>query len=111
MAKKFSFRGSVPGLPGSVQQVDRARHIGLQERGGPGNGPVYMRFGSKVDHPVKAITPEYLKHIIGIQNVPLQKSIVGMVLDILKVFQVAGIGKGIEVINTIPGIFPDKMPD
>ena len=54
-------------------------------------GAVYVRFGGEVDHAVGLVAFKYPGQCFRIEDVDLLKNVIGFVLDIAQVLEVAGI--------------------
>src|SRR5690606_5838015 len=84
-------------FPGSVKQVDRSDYIVQDNCDRVTDGTVDMRLGRQVNHAIRPLRSEQLidERIIG--NVAFDEAIVGSVLNIPEISQVAGIRQLIEV--------------
>ena len=70
-----------------------------------------MALSSKMDDAVHMLVLHQLQHTLKVANVHADKLVVGLVLDILQVGEVAGIGQLVEINDFILRILVDKEPD
>src|SRR6185312_10250855 len=89
----------------SVQKIYCTNYISINKIHWVSNRPVYMRFCSKVYYSVKIFFLKKFIYKSGICYIAFHKLIVRAVFYISQVFQVTGIGKLIQVINSIRRIF------
>ena len=68
-----------------------------------------MALGCEMDYAVDFILPYYAAHLVEVGYVGLHECVVGPVLDVLQVGEVAGIGQLVEVYDSIIGIFVYKQ--
>ena len=73
--------------------------------------PVHVALGRKVDYAVDGVLPHEREHGIIVADVPLDKCVVGLVLDITEVCQVAGVGQFVEIDDVVVGIGVDEKAD
>lgn len=78
-------------LAGGIEKIDGSDDIGVNEIQGGKNGTVYMRLGRKVDYAIGIIGVEDLRKRIRVEDIRFFKNVVGPVLDIAQVLEVAGI--------------------
>ena len=67
-----------------------------------------MALGGKVDDAVDFVFGDYAAHLVEVGDVGLHEGVVGSVLDVLQVGEVAGVREFVEVDNTVVGIFVDE---
>ncbi len=70
-----------------------------------------MTLGRQVDDTVHLLLPHQLQHPLEVADIHLHELVIGPVLDILQVGQIAGIGQFIQVDNLVLRIFVHKKPD
>ena len=70
-----------------------------------------MAFGREVDDPVDAVLLKQLTHRFEVADVAPDKSIVGPLLDIPQVGQIARIGQLVEVDDPVIGVFVHEKAD
>ncbi len=68
-----------------------------------------MTFGRQVDHPVEKVRFKQLLNERGINNVALNKLVIGLVFNILQVGQITGISKLVEVNNVVLRILSNEQ--
>ena len=68
-----------------------------------------MALGGKVDDAVDFVFGDYAAHLVEVGDVGLHEGVVGLVLDVLQVGEVAGIREFVEVDNVVVGIFVDEQ--
>ena len=83
-------------LSGTFEENLSADDVGFKERRGIKYAAVNMRLSGKVYHCIKFPT-EQLINQLPVGNIAFDESVIGVLLDILKVFQVAGVGEFIQV--------------
>ena len=108
VVEPLSFVIVLPDALGSIQQVDRPHHIGEDELHRIGDGTVHMRLGSQMDNAVK---PFFFKKLVderSIHDVTFHEVIIGFLVHIRQILQIAGIGQFIQIINLIIRIFVHK---
>ena len=70
-----------------------------------------MAFCSQMDNAVYLIVVHQLEHQLEVADVALHKGVVGLVLDVLEVGQIACISQLVEVDDVILGIFVHEQTD
>ncbi len=108
--KKASFVIIFPVMARCIQQVGGAHDVGVDKFHRAADRPVYMRLGGQMDHRIDSIFSEKQLHLIGIGDVGLHESVVGLVLYIRQVFEVAGVGEFIHIYDVIIRIFIYEKP-
>ena len=99
----------VPVLLGSLQQRERAHHIGAGKGEGILDGAVDMALGGEMDDAVDAVLADDAAHLVEVGDVGLHEGIVGLVLDVLEVGEVAGVCEFVEIDYAVVGIFVDEQ--
>ena len=89
--------GVVPSLLGTLQQVDGAHHVALDENFGVLDGAVNMALGGEVDDIVEIVLCEQALDQLLVADVALHKDVAGVALNVLQVLKIAGIGQLVEV--------------
>ncbi len=91
-----------------MQQAQRTHHIGLRKGERVLDAAVHMALGGEVDDAVDVLFLHQLVDAIEITDVHLDELIVGLVLDVLEVGEVAGIGQLVEVDDLVFRVFVDE---
>jgi hypothetical protein len=75
-------RRQAPPVPErGVQQAERAHHVGLRKRHGPGDGAVHVAFGREIDDGARAVAWPAAGHQRGVADVAMNKVVVRVVGD------------------------------
>ena len=69
-----------------------------------------MAFRRQVDDAVDILLLHQPEHRVKITDVRLDKGVIGLVLDVLEVRQVAGVGQFVDIDDMIVRIFRDEKP-
>ena len=69
-----------------------------------------MALGREVDHPVDGVFREQRAHGLVVADVAPHEGVVGSVLDVAQVGEVARIGQQVEVDDPVVGVFRDEQP-
>ena len=93
-----------------LQERDRAHYIGLCEGEGVLNRAVHMAFGSKVDNAVNLLVLHQLIESLEVADIHPHELVVGLILDIFEVCEVARIGEFVEVDDAVLGILVYEQP-
>ena len=104
----FHLVGSGLALPiefGSLKERQCTHHIGAGKGEGVLDATVYMALCSQVDDTIDLLLLHEFIKSLEVADIHLDKLIVGLVLDILQVGQVARVGQLIDVDDVILGIF------
>ena len=102
---------SIPVLPRRFEQRQRAHDVRTREGERILDRAVHMAFGREVDDPVDAVLLKQLTHRFEVADVAPDKSIVGPLLDIPQVGQIARIGQLVEVDDPVIGVFVHEKAD
>ena len=70
-----------------------------------------MAFSREVDHPVHLLLLHKGMHRVEVAHVRLDEAVVRRVLDVAKVFKVAGIGKFVHIDDPVFRIFRHEQTD
>ena len=108
MVETFAVPIAVPHHFGSLQKAQRTHHIGLCEGKGVFNAAVHVTLGGKVYHAVYLMFTENLEHTLVVADVGFYKNIVGFVLYIFQVSQIAGVGQFVKINYLVIRIFINK---
>ncbi len=84
-----------------LEKRKRAHHVRLREGKRVLDGAVHVALGSEVDNAVDLFVLHELVECVEVANVHLHELVVGLVLYVLEVREVARIGKLIEVDNLV----------
>ncbi len=90
-------RAQVPMPLRRVQQGLCTHNVGGEEHLRLHNAAVNMALRRKMNHSVKVIFPEQLRHQRLVPDIPLHKMIPGIVLHWLQILQIPGIGQQIQI--------------
>ena len=105
------FRKGLPVFLRGLEKGERAHDVCAGEREGILDGAVHVAFCGEVDYAVDLILPDDASHLVEVCYVGLDEGIVGSVLDVTEVGEVAGIGQLVEVYDTVVGIFVYEEAD
>ena len=114
MVESFSlklFRQGLPVFLCGLEECEGAHDVCAGEREGILDGAVHVALGGEVDYAVDLIFLHYPAHLVKVCYVGLHEGIVGAVLDVLEVGEVAGIGELVEVDNAAVRIFIYEQAD
>ena len=98
-----------PNSFGFIKQVNGTDHICVNEIKWGVNGTIDMTFSREVDHAVGLILIEYPFQLCCIKNIHLLENIVRQLIDIAQVLQIARIGQGIQIHDSIFGVLSDEQ--
>ncbi|KAF5031337.1 hypothetical protein DSECCO2_628790 [anaerobic digester metagenome] len=102
--------GGLPHLAGCFQQVEGAHDVGPGEGKGIGDGTVHVTFGRQVDDAVDPVLFKHAPHLVGVADIGFDEPVVGLLLNIVQVGQVAGVGELVEVHDAVVGIAGHHQP-
>ncbi len=102
-------RQALPVEFGGLEEAEGAHHVGLREGEGVLDGAVHMALGGKVDDAVDVLVLHQLVDTVEVADVHTDELIVGLVLDVLEIGQVAGVGQLVEVDDAVLRILVDKQ--
>ena len=114
VVEPFSIKLLRQGLPVflcGLEECEGAHDVCAGEREGILDGAVHVAFCSEVDYAVDLILPDDASHPVEVCYVGLDEGIVGSVLYVTEVGEVAGIGQLVEVYDTVVGIFVYEEAD
>src|SRR5690606_35991096 len=100
-----------PKFAAKVQQVGGAVYVGIYKGIGIRYTAVHMAFGRQVNHSIRIIFFKNPSKFIYFGNVGLFEHIIGLVLNIFKVFKIAGVGQGIQIDYSGFGVVLYKFPN
>src|SRR6266571_834078 len=83
--------------PSHLEEHCGAHHIGFHEPVRFQNGAVYMRLGGKVDDRLNPMLPHDAVNESRIADIPMDKGVAWMPLDVVQVLQITGVAEGIEI--------------
>ena len=92
----------------SLQHRECTHHIGTCEGKRVLDRAVDMAFGSEMDNTIDVSLRHQSENSVEVAHIGFDERIVRLILDVLKVSEVAGIGKFIDVDDVIIGILIDK---
>ena len=101
----ISLRKTLPVNLCSLEQRQSTHHVGLSESEWILDTSIYMTLGSEMDDAIHLVVLHQLQHQVEITDIPLNESIVRLVLDVLEVSQVACVSQLVEVDDVILRIF------
>src|SRR5690606_10549859 len=91
----------LPGATGSVEQVHGADYVGHYKSRGVTDGPVYMRFSGQVNNSIRFFRFKKFADELSVDDIAFDKTVIRPILNILQVFEVAGIGELIQIDDLI----------
>ena len=103
-------RKGLPPEPGGLEERKGPEHVRLRERERVLDAPVHMAFRRKVDNAVDTLFLHQPEHRVKITDVRLDEGVIGLVLDVLEVRQVAGVGQLVDIDDMIVRILRDEKP-
>src|SRR5437867_97165 len=83
--------------PSRLEEYCGSHHIGFYEPIRFQNGAVHMCLGGKVDDRLNAMLPRDSVNESRITDIPVDKGVARMPLDVSQVLQIAGVAEGIEI--------------
>ena len=92
----------------SLQEAQRAHHIGLRERKRILDGTVHVTLCGQVNDAVHLLFLHETEHPLKVTDVHLHKLIIGLVLNVLEVGKIPGVGEFVQVNNMILRVFVHK---
>ncbi len=109
--KPAAFEPAGPGAARRVQEGHGAEYIRSHEGHRIADRAVDVAFRSKMDHSLEVIFFKKSLQKICVEDIAFFKNVVGQVLDIAQVFEVAGVSQGIQVHDPVIGMVMQKMAD
>ena len=109
VVETFAVPIAVPSNFGGLQQAKSAHHIGFGKSEGVFYAAVHVALGGKVDNAVYIVLLEHFQHFVVVADVGFYKSVVGFVLHIFKVGQIAGVCQFVKVNYLVIRIFVHKQ--
>jgi len=103
-------RQALPVRLGGLQHGQGADDVGLREGEGVLDGAVHMGFRREVDDAAHLVFGDDLQYRVKVADVGLDKGVVGLVLDIPEVREVAGIGQLVQVDDPVIRILVHEQP-
>ena len=104
-------RKALPPEARRLKKAKRPEHVGPGECERVLDAPVHVAFSREVDHPVHLLLLHKGMHRVEVAHVRLDEAVVRRVLDVAKVFKVAGIGKFVHVDDPVFRIFRHEQTD
>ncbi len=102
------FRQRLPVEFGCLEQAQSTHHVGTGKCEGVLDAAVYVALGCQVDDAVHLFLLHQLVEGVEVADVHLHKLVVGFLLDVLQVSQIAGIGQLVEVDDVVIGVLVHK---
>ena len=102
-------RQTLPIGLGSLQERQRTHHVGLGKRKRVLDRAVYVTLSSQVDDAVDLLVLHQLQEGVEVADVHLYKLVVGLVLDVLQVGEVARIRQLVQIDDVILRILVHKQ--
>ena len=96
---------------GGLQQAQRAHHVGAGEGERVLDRAIHMALGCQVDDAIHLLLLHQLVERLEVADVHLHEFVVGLVLHVLEVGEVAGVGELVEVDDVVVGVLVDKEAD
>ena len=103
-------REALPIRLGGLQHGQRADDIGLREGEGVLDGTVHMGLRREVDHAVHLLFLHQGEHALEVADVHLDEPVVGPVLDVLEIREIARVGELVQVDDPVLRIFVHEQP-
>lgn len=97
--------GIVPGVLRPLQKVYGAHDVRGHEDLRIRDGAIHMGFGSKVDDVIGIIIGNELCHEFLVADIPVDKDVPRVILQILQILQVSGVCQGVQVDDANVGVF------
>ena len=110
VVEPFALPGASPDLLRGLQERERPHDIGAREGERIADRAVHVALGREVDHPVDGVFREQRAHGVVVADVASDEGVVGGVLDVAEVGEVARIGQQVEVDDPVVGVFRDEQP-
>lgn len=111
MIELFALECTVPCSERRVEQPDSSDYVRDSELGGIVEGPVDVRFGGEVYYTVDLIALKYLREELHIEDIAFFKMVIGMLLQVAQVLEIAGVRKLVEIDDSIRWVTSDKPSD
>jgi hypothetical protein len=86
-----------PNLSRRFKQIERAKHIGLNERLRTKDGAIYMRLSRKMNDGVNLVLTEQGGNKLAVANISLHKDVSFGIGQVFEIFETAGVGQRIEI--------------
>ena len=109
VVKEFPLEGAVPCLFCRLKQGQSAEDVGLGKGERVFDAPVHVALCCQVDNAVDGVLPENRLHAGVVADVCPLENVVGRVLHVLQVGEVAGISQLVEVHNPVVRVFLYKQ--
>ena len=103
-------RETLPVRLGGLQHGQGADDVGLREGEGILDGTVHMGFRRQMDHAVHLFLTHEGEHALEVADVHLDEPVVGPVLDVLEVREIARVGEFVQVDDPVVRIFVHEQP-
>ena len=104
-----ALRPLLPAHLGGLQQRERAHDVGAGEGERVHDAAVHVALGRQVYHALHAVLAHQGEHGAVVADVGPDEPVVGPVLDVLEVGQVAGVGQLVNVYDQAVGILVDEQ--
>ena len=95
---------------GGLKQAEGAHDIGLCKGEGVPDASVHMAFGRKVDYAIDLILLHQRVEGVEVTDVHADEAVVGAVLNVPEVGQIAGIGQLVQIDDSVIRILVDEQP-
>ncbi len=100
----FSIRMFTPGLYRSIEQVNRAYHVGHDKFHGVFDAPIHVALCCEVHYAVHIIFGKQVANKLGITNIALNKHEIRLISYFLQIIEITSIGELIEHDDAIIGV-------
>ncbi len=114
VVEAFAFVALRQALPielGSLEEREGAHDVGLSEGEGVLDAAVHVALSGKVDNAVDMLALHEGVDGVKIANVGTDEGVVGLILDVLQVGEVAGVCQFVDIDDVILGVFVHEKTD
>ena len=111
MVKALPFPVAVPGDLRCLEQAEGAHDVGLGEGERVFDTAVDVGLGGEVDNAVNMLVLHQFEDSVEVADIHPDKLVVGLILDILQVGEIAGVSQLVEIDDPVVRVLIDKQPD
>src|SRR5690554_5125130 len=102
-------RGGEPRPSSGFEESQGTDHVGLGESKGIFNAPIDVALRGKMDHAVDRVIAEQFYQHFGVADVAPREGVIGFILDVGQVLQVARVGEFIKVNDPVLGVVVNEQ--